>query len=44
MPTDVRNAFVEIIAKFANNMSADGANRFIQNMERQKRYIVESWS
>ncbi len=43
MPIDVREAFVEVIAK-EGNVDEEKAELEIQKLEKSNRYQVETWS
>eukprot|EP00055_Hartaetosiga_balthica_P016732 m.106895 g.106895 ORF g.106895 m.106895 type:complete len:118 (-) comp9164_c0_seq2:774-1127(-) len=43
MPEQVRDAFVQILQKFGNMPDAS-ADSFIKTMEKQKKYVCETWS
>jgi len=44
MPADVREVIIEIIREYGDKEGRDNANKFLQQMEREKRYVVEAWS
>lgn len=43
MPTDVRAAVVEVLQKYGSMMEAE-ANSYIESLERDHRWQIETWS
>ena len=44
MPADVKKALVDVIVENSPTMSPIDAERFLNRMEREKRFCVEAWS
>ena len=48
MPADVRKTIISVLGQYgssdSDNMTVENAEKFIINLERNKKYILDCWS